>query len=438
VTRPYDAVVLTGAAVPALQGIAPNRLVAFRFVNGTWEQIPVQVDERAVLDLATPKHLAPIGKTATFYTDANTWTGADPNANLDADDEISFMVRDANGQARDIDSGGSYVLTQPAHTASSGVEIEVNDPRKVDSAAWVYLFQSDGTLDPAAGAPSISYGYSLNAGDYKTKYNISTGPNPENSRVTTGRYSLHFSDRWITDEMKITAGGGSGADILDRHKSGFAGSCGRTEDTFSSGPGAMIANKTGPVRAIRSVLGANSGTYTQRDHIMYESRVDVVTYLRVHAIPPLRDWIDYAPAASGMTYRTNVTPAGVTIDGVPDALPTDEVTYQLVSGAPGSVVHTSRFETTIPISPGDVKTFYRDDLTPPETQCTGDAVEYGASGTQYDKDVPCTDPAQNCTDTFTTTRRMTFLGPNTTTNQANTVAAETATPLTTTARPFAP
>jgi hypothetical protein len=158
----------------------------------------------------------------------------------------------------------------------------------------------------------------------------------------------------------------------------------------------------------------------------------------VHAIPPLRDWMDYSPAASGMTYRTDVSPAGVTIDGVPDALPTDEIKYQLVSGPQGSVVHTSRFATTIAVNPGDVKTFYRDTLTPPEAQCTGDAVEYGASGTQYDKDVPCTDPALNCTDSFTTTRRMTFLGPSTTTNQGNTIAAETATPLTTTAKAFAP
>lgn len=439
VTRPYDAVVLSGSAVPQLQGIAPSRLVAFTFVSGSWQQVPVQVDERAVLDLAKPKNVSPIGKTALFYTDANTWTGADANATLDADDEIAFMVRDGHGQARDMDGTGSYVLSPPAHTvAGKSIEIEVNDSRKANSAAWVYLFEHDGTLDPAAGTPNIEYAYSLNAGSYKANYNINTGPNPENSRVTTSRYSLHFSDRWITDELEITADGATGVDILDRQKSGFAGSCGRSETTFSMGAGAIIANKTGPVRAIRSVLGANSGTYTQRDHLMYESRADVVTYLRVHAIPPLRDWMDYAPAAAGMTFRTDVSPAGVTIDGVPDAIPLDPVAYQLVSGAQGAIAHTSILDTNITFAPGSIDTFYRDTLTPPEAQCGGDTAEYGASGTTLDMAVPCTDPAQNCTQFLTTTRRMTFLGPGADNTAAATLAAETAAPLTTVVKPFTP
>ena len=81
----------------------------------------------------------------------------------------------------------------------------------------------------------------------------------------------------------------------------------RTEGTFSTGGGAFIANKSGPVRAIRSYLGANSGTYTQRDEIMYEGRMDVTTYLRVHPIPPLRDWMDYSADAIGMQYFTSTT-----------------------------------------------------------------------------------------------------------------------------------
>src|SRR5712691_8482433 len=44
--RPEDPVVLTGADVPTLTGIAPHDLVAFRYSDGAWEQIPVQVDER--------------------------------------------------------------------------------------------------------------------------------------------------------------------------------------------------------------------------------------------------------------------------------------------------------------------------------------------------------------------------------------------------------
>ena len=88
-----------------------------------------------------------------------------------------------------------------------------------------------------------------------------------------------------TTQLRVSTGGATNVDILDRHKSGFAGSCARTEGTFSVGGGGFIANKSGPVRAIRSYLGANSGTYTQRDEIMYEGRMDVTTYLRVPPDP---------------------------------------------------------------------------------------------------------------------------------------------------------
>ena len=65
---------------------------------------------------------------------------------------------------------------------------------------------------------------------------------------------------------------GGARDILDRHKNLFApGNCGRSENTFSDGAGAIIVNKNGPVRAIRSYIGANSGTYTHREHLFYHA-----------------------------------------------------------------------------------------------------------------------------------------------------------------------
>jgi hypothetical protein len=64
IDRPDDAVVLTGDQIPELNTTAANRVVGFRASNGTWAQIPVQVDERkapttaAIYDLPT---------TQTFY-----------------------------------------------------------------------------------------------------------------------------------------------------------------------------------------------------------------------------------------------------------------------------------------------------------------------------------------------------------------------------------
>jgi hypothetical protein len=81
--------------------------------------------------------------------------------------------------------------------------------------------------------------------------------------VTGAAYETHFAERWVNDRLNVHVGASTGVDILDRNKLGVApGSGFRTEDTFSDGRGAFIANIDGPVRAIRSYVGANSGPYT--------------------------------------------------------------------------------------------------------------------------------------------------------------------------------
>ena len=62
-------------------------------------------------------------------------------------------------------------------------------------------------------------------------------------------------------------------------------------------------------------MGANSGPLTQRTHLMYRDREDVITDLRVHSIPGIMDFVDYSAAASGMTYRSSTLPGGATIAG---------------------------------------------------------------------------------------------------------------------------
>ncbi|MDQ3147996.1 MAG: cupin domain-containing protein, partial [Actinomycetota bacterium] len=82
VNRPDDPVVLTGSALPRLRGRAPGRIVAFRVTSGSWQQVPVQVDERAVVDFGVPPSTtpgpgvmgtvygtSPSGVTALQYTD---------------------------------------------------------------------------------------------------------------------------------------------------------------------------------------------------------------------------------------------------------------------------------------------------------------------------------------------------------------------------------
>jgi hypothetical protein len=380
--RPADPVIFTGAEVPELSGIAPGELVAWCYLGG-WQQVPVQVDERAPVDLATIYNMDPLGVVEVVYTDAGTFTGADPDPTLDVDDEIVFMARHAGDRPP--------TFSEPAGVITgSGIEIELSDPLDAGSG-YLYLFRQDGSLDPGAGGPLVSYTFDLLSGDYLTTYSLLSGPNPEDSIAVSADYGHHFSDRWIDDELWILAGAGSGVDILDRHKNLFApGNCSRSEDTFSLGEGAFVANKSGPVRAIRSYLGANSGPLTQRDHLFYERRHDITTHLRVHAIPGVMDFFDYSPSASGMRYRNDLNPSGVTIDGVPDEIVSGALTWELVDGTPGSLVIVPRLETDLA---GLVETsYYLDAADPSDIQCTGDAFAYGSSGLWIASPIPCTDP----------------------------------------------
>ena len=278
--RPDDPVVLTGANVPTLSSVAAGDVVAFRWVNG-WTQLPVQVDERKQVNFTQVYNNAYSANfTTTVYADAGTFTGTDTDPNVDADDEIAFMARDTGLEA----PGDAGV---PANVvAGSGVKLRVRSTLSGTKDAWVYLFKRSGAISPGAGQKYVDYTFSLTSGDYKTTYKLAAGPNPENSTITTPYYSTHFSDRWLRDQLTVKAGNATGVDILDRAKARLApGNCGRSEDTFNAGEGAFIANKSGPVRAIRSYIGANSGPVTQREHVFYERREDVRTFLRVHAVP---------------------------------------------------------------------------------------------------------------------------------------------------------
>jgi hypothetical protein len=406
--RPEDPVVLTGTQVPALSSVAAGDVVAFRYLQG-WSQVPVQVDERKSVNFQTVYNNAVSANfTTTVYADPGTFTGADTNGNVDSDDEIAFMAKDVGIEAPG-DAGNPAGVV-----AGSGTKVRVRSTLGGDTKdGWIYLFRRSGNLDPGAGQNYVSYSFNLLSGDYKTTYKLADGPNPENTTVSTPYYVDHFSDRWLNDQLKVKAGDATEVDIIDRAKATLGpGNCGRSEDTFDDAEGAFVANKVGPVRAIRSYIGANSGPLTQREHVFYEQRQDIRTFLRVHAIPGPWDFFDYSSAASGMTYRNNLNTGGVTIDGVPDTPVDGQLTWESVDGAQGglSMVHS----TVTDITPFNPSSHYLDDSTPgggAETQCTGDAQAFGESGPWLNFNLPNTDPRSTPFKSLTSTRTIYFEAP---------------------------
>jgi hypothetical protein len=410
-----------------LLGIAPNDLVAFRWEGG-WTQVPVQVDERDVMDLnriyttsrptcSDPCYSNPPdgGAIHPEFTDPNTFVGPDSDPTLDPNDEVALMASDAGGQ---VTTPYAPAGVDPA----SAVEVKVSDPLD-GGVGYAYLFKSTSGLDPAAGRDYVHYDFNLTNGPYKTgAYNptgaaagggMNSGPRPETSFVQTDNYKRGFTDRWYDNELRVFRGGATGVDILDRHDDQFDAidaSCVRDQQTFSVGEGAFIVNKDGPVRAIRDFVGANSGPDVQREHIFYNDLEVINTFLRVHPIPGVVDFFDYSAAGRGLIYKNGVmtpngivsgTPAsGVTIDGQPDAVTGAGTSmlpgFESVDGPQGSLTMTQRLLTNNP-DPG-YHLVYRDGNTSGQHLCTGDDNElYGASGPQLNSAINNTDEANRNT-----------------------------------------
>jgi hypothetical protein len=392
--RAIDPVVVTGAQVSALNGAAPNRIVAFKGSSTGWTQIPVQVDERkattvqAAYNLPAGQFGASTNIPVTVYADPGTFVGADTNANLDADDEIAFMARDAGGDAAS--------LSAPAGTTGGGVELRIADPLDSAATGYVYLFRSDGSLDPSAGQHYVGYAFNLLSGDYRTTYKRAAGPNPENSTITGSTYTARFSDRWLLDSLTLTLGSKPGVDLIDRTKYRFPGTCGRSEDTFDAGEGAFLVNKVGPVRGLRSYVGANSGPNTQATHAFYDMAIDTTIDLRVHAIPGIASSFDLSRDAFGMTFRSPQATGGLAIDGVPETLAAGTPSWSTITGPQGGLGISTSFDTSLTgLTP---RSTYEDDETPAATPCTGDGQAIGDSGAMFSQAIACTDPGTSCTD----------------------------------------
>ena len=302
VSRDADPVVVTGAQVGSLIGAQPGRLVAFRASGGKWVQVPVQVDEKKATTMAAVYNLpasqvfyaSSINVPVTVYADTSTFVGADTaNPNIDADDEIVFMARDRAApratwrlrQARPVRPWRSRSTTRWRRR-----------PRATCTCSTATARSTRPRARPTSTTTSRSTAASK--GDLQAD-----GRNPENSTVTGKTYTAHFSDRWLLDGLTLTQGDRPTVDVIDRIKWDIPLFCIRNENTFDAEEGAFIVNKTGPVRALRSYVGANSGPNTQNTHAFYDTSVDTTVDLRVHGIPMVGSHIDFNRQAYGMTFR---------------------------------------------------------------------------------------------------------------------------------------
>jgi hypothetical protein len=445
--------------------------------TGNWQQAPVQVDERDTVNggqvYNTTSYVDPwsagiYGSKAAYsnfkaiqYCDSDTFTGPDHDPTFDPDDELAFMARDAGS----VKAPASAPAPAGVDT-TSGVELKIAGPN--GQTGYLYLFNRlNNALLPSAGKSYItSYvfnfsksGVNYSFANYKAKYNTVAGPNPERSYVSTPYYQRGFADRWIDSILIIKTGNTKTINLYDKHTvASVPGDCIRSEYTFSGediinepsaacnpdaapqAEGNFVTNKAGPIRVIRSVMGANSGPLTQRTHIFYDQLEIITTYCRVHTITSYADGYDYNRSAGIMYYNdNNNNPAtqpgfasqtglkGIVIDGVPDNnLKSGHLIWELVNSTYGSIFRYDHITANLPlygtVSSGPTiyeGSYYLDDVNAQAEgicQCTGDGSAWGTSGTQISAgpiglastgNLPYTDPRYSAGPYYTITGTQT-------------------------------
>ncbi len=398
--RRTEPVIMQGSDLPSeLIGLSINDIVGFKYENDEWQQIPIQIDEMALMNIAAPYgQQLPLGVANTptdqqqlFYTDSNTYTGADPDPNFDLNDQLVFMAKDAGEQARTN-------IDPPGTVEGTGFRVNVTEPLNF-TRSYIYLYQQDGSLSQDAGVSYVDYDFNLVNGDnYLQNYDFQ-GNNPENSRVTTPFYDWHFSDTWVSDEAIVNIEQMTKVDFLDRHLSLFGPDiCGQNELIFSQRSNTIITNKTGPIRAIRAYMGAGNDLFTQRTHIFYEGKQDIITNVRTDAPLFYFDLFDYNESIQNMHYSSNSFIDGRIIDGDEDNTVTDlPAQWEMVTGEHGTlfIIHDVKTQDTIQTLEGALGNYWSDDEQNPNFNCSGTASDYGTSGISIDFIELCTTPSNS-------------------------------------------
>jgi hypothetical protein len=323
-------------------------------------------------------HPAPEGSGDTL---GYTGPMADPVPTLDDDDELVFMARDAGPKA-------PKTAALPKNV-SGGQVVSVADPAAPGTVGYVYLFLKDGGSEyTAATSPYVTMTRDANADEWIDRYsfapddpeklgtsNTGYGPNlpgtvcrtaagngtvdvedgisrPSSDRfprdgmtVETPTYRVYASGRWMVRELNVTTPGAErayGPDLISRWKGrafqqspdssislvGF-----EDEQVNWEANSTLMGWRTGPVRAIREVWGADSGTNVTKTETYYRDADTYKYAVRVHPIPPdglYTSW-NYNPGAVS-TYYTLVKGDGVAIDGMNDD--TGQVDTNPVNGEP--------------------------------------------------------------------------------------------------------
>ena len=330
-SRDLEPVVVNGQVVPQMTGLPIEELFVYVYSGSDWTQIPAQIDE---------------------ITASGAYTTTEDGL-LDVNDQIAFMARDLGDLAPD-----EPLLTISLPISDFWYELQVTDPLSPTQQAWAYLVHST----------VLTTSFTDNYVDYNLSEPKITGENYS--------FGLAIPAPWA-DTLTL----GAGPDILDRSKirlycqynpmNPLTWFCPLNEELATQFGLELEDNliADGPVRVI--VQGGLAIAYGQL----------MSWYMAIPEMPSflagdMRFSLDFDPVVTGATFYNAVAPDGVTVDGLPDAIPSQPFSpwYQL-STQDGTLIQVA--ETS---SVGGIQSnYYRDDQVTDDKD-TGDQMHYGDTG----------------------------------------------------------
>jgi len=122
--------------------------------------------------------------------------------------------------------------------------------------------------------------------------------------VTTASYEVHFADRWIRDETRVTDGARAAPTSWTATRTSSLQQLHTLREHLQQREGAFIVNREGRCALCAATSGQQRADDLQDPRIL-PTREDILTVLRVHPIPG--SWTSgLLPAASGMTFRDDL------------------------------------------------------------------------------------------------------------------------------------
>ena len=360
IPRDDDTVIAPASGFAAFLGRPIGQLFVFRWDSSleSFVPVPYQLDE--VVDHAFNPG-TPLSVVERIYDVLH-----EDDGQLDALDELAVLYSDA-GTARAPQSAA-----WPSGSDTDRYEIQVGDPRPgaPTPTRWLYLFAGSALPQTTAG--------------YVTWNGLASGS------IRTERFALDFADRWLLTGYRVFAPCGSGEDLIDRVKGRVDLQFGTSEDEERwNQQSTYLGGITGPVRAIRSVLGAASGVNTTHHDIVYRNAWVRVVNLRVHPVDHVRLYLDWRPTPAGTMLYTPLNRGGVPIDGQNDPPVSDAWEDWTVVRHPGGGVVSLMIVPSSPLF--TTKRFqYRDDLSFNDAIPTNpsysdeDDASYGSNGVILD------------------------------------------------------